>query len=364
MRHSPPSHMAANLDHLQDIGLVDLSGGTPFAMTFSGEERENFVPPENLVTLSGDVEAEPPKFDPPPRNNEQPVSTEAAVPKELSPEELSKLSKQERTAYYKARLAVAKPKTAAAPKALTKAERRAAQEASRLKKAEKNVNESENKELLEELKLQGLSEEQARLVMAEILEQDGELEEEDDDDAEVEDLLASVRRWMGEHRADEQRTDLLHDFNMSVRFQGHVDSTPPDHLCAVLQVVSETACNSFTSAKVQPGAVAKAVGSTVEHWSPLVEQIYEKISDIMTAVDAVVGGVQQGVQAAGAEAPQESRDAAVVGVLMAIREHVEAIADDDLLTGTRRLEPRTVVLEKFIEFLEEALEEDDDDESE
>jgi hypothetical protein len=354
--------MAANLGHLEDIGLVHLSGDTASAaMTFPGEERSPFVLPENLVTLSDKVEAEPQKFDPPPRKNEeqQPEST-----KELSPDELSKLSKQERTAYYKARLAVAKPKTAAAPKALTKAERRAAQEASRALKAKTNENKNENKELLDELILQGLSEEQAKLVLIEILEQGDDVEEEDDDDAEVEDLLASVRRWMAEHRADEQRSDLLHDFNMSVRFQGHVDSTPPDHLCAVLQVISETACSSFTSAKVQPGAVAKAVGPTVEHWAALLEQLYEKISDIMSAVDSVVGGVQQGVLAAGAEAPQESRDAAVVGVLMAIREHVEAIADDDLLTGTRRLEPRTVVLEKFIEFLEEALEEDDDDESE
>merc|ERR1719253_942072 len=154
------------------------------------------------------------------------------------------MSKEERKAYHLARRASgpaasgeAKPK----PQALSKAERRALQEAQRKVKEDKVQANLEGDELLKELILQGLTEEQAKVVMEEMAQtkvEDGEDEEEDDED----DLKSSIKKWMAEQEDPENMEDALHDFNLKVRFQGHVDSTPPDHLTCILELLVEQAC--------------------------------------------------------------------------------------------------------------------------
>jgi len=46
---------------------------------------------------------------------------------------------------------------------------------------------------------------------------------------------------------------------------------------------------------------------------------------------------------------------------MALRDSTDDIEDEDLLTGCKRLDPMTKVMEKFIEFLEDELEDSDED---
>uniref|UniRef100_A0A7S4QP81 Uncharacterized protein n=1 Tax=Alexandrium monilatum TaxID=311494 RepID=A0A7S4QP81_9DINO len=277
-------------------------------------------------------------------------------PEELSPEELKKLSKSERTAYYAARRAGGQTP---APKAkqLSKAERRAVQEAQRKVKEDKQSAAMDNAEMLEELKLQGLSEEQAREVMAELLRTEEEQAADEEEDDEPEDLLSSVRKWMSEQ--DKVPEDALHDFNMKVRFQGHVDTTPPDHLAAILQTITEEACRQCDLKTPKPNAVAKTVEPAVVRWAPLLEPLYAKIGDPMEAADVVVRAVQEGVGALG-EVPEAGQACGVVGCLMALRE-IDMIEDEDLLTGCRRCEPHSRVMEKFIEFLEEELEDEDEE---
>ena len=67
---------------------------------------------------------------------------------------------------------------------------------------------------------------EAREVMKEMQKgEEVEREEEEDD----EDLASSVERWMKEQ--DEKiGKEALRDFNMKVRWQGHVNSLPADHL--------------------------------------------------------------------------------------------------------------------------------------
>jgi len=274
---------------------------------------------------------------------------------EKSAEDLAKLSKAERTAYYQAKQAAQKGQQGP-KKQLTKAERRQLQEAQRKAKADKLDEASSNIEMLEELKLQGLSEEQAK----EMLEHLASAVEVDDEEEEAEDLLASVRRWMHEQPAsirDQDAADSLQEFNMSVRFQGHVDSTPPDHVGAILKVISEECCKVVAAGeKLQPTTVSKQVESLVAKWGGLLEQLMGKIEDVLVAADAVVGTVHETVQAS-----CSMPDVVEVGVLMALREYTDVISDDDMLAGCRRLQERSRVMEKFIDFLEEAVEEDEDE---
>lgn len=293
----------------------------------------------------------------------------AAPVKELTKEELAKMSKDERKAYHAARMQAAKASAPAAkPKAMTKEQRRAIQEAQRKAIADKKDKENEGEELLKELVLQGLSEEQAREVMAAMKEEGAIVDQDDDaaDDEEAEDLLGSVRRWMGEHVDAKVDDELLRDFNMSVRFQGHVDTTPPDHVGCILQVLAGDACaaSDLKAPKIQPNVVCKKATPMMKRWAFIIDKLYGKIDDVLTGTDAVVHGVQEGVLRGCGDAPEAGRDCAVVGVLMALREASENIADDDLLTGCRRLEPRSKVMEKFIEFLEEACEEESDEDDE
>lgn len=283
----------------------------------------------------------------------------AEAPAELTPDQLKKLSKEERKAYHEAkRAAEAKGKPAAAPaKQMTKAERRQIQETQRKLKDDSKQAGKDNDELFAELKLQGLSEDQAREVMNEMLKGE-DMEEDNDDEPDEEDLLSSVRRWMSEQDAKVTK-GLLSDFNLKVRFQGHVDSTPPDHINCVLRLVFEEACAGcdLTSSKLQPTAVQKKAAPLLERWLPVLEPLYAKIDDIIVATDAVCKAVQEGVKA------EAGQDPAVVGCLMALRD-VDLIEDEDLLTGCRRIEPRGQVLDKYIDFLEDAIASDDDDEDE
>jgi len=287
-------------------------------------------------------------------------------PAELSPQELAKLSKEERTAYHKARRSVSFPAEAKESqtlnqknKQLTKAERRIMQEAQRKAKEDQKTKSGDNEELLKELKLQGLSDEQAKELIAEMqraedVEQDGEA-----DDDEPEDLLSTVRKWMAEQEG-QVHSDILHDFNLKVRFQGHVDTTPPDHILAIIRVIVEETCSQcdLAAPKIQPTAVVKKVEPAIVRWAPLLEPLYGKIADPLTGADVVLRGVREGVETL-ADVPEAGRSCAVVGCLMAIRE-IEMIEDEDLLTGCRRAEPKSRVMDKFIEFLEDELEDDED----
>lgn len=285
-------------------------------------------------------------------------------PAEKSKEELAKMSKDERTAYYAARKAagaLGAPKAKAAP--ATKAERRAVQEMQRnAKEGLKNLN-AESEEMFQELKLQGLTEEQAREVMAQMAVEVGGSDAEDDEDDGPEDLLSSVKRWMAEHETEKPDKESVKDFNMKVRFQGHVDSTPPDHLHCILQLLVAEACAScdLSAPKLQPAAVSKKVTPVIAKWSIMLGHLYSKIDDPLVAGDVIVKSVRDGVFSI--EAPDNGKDYGVVGCLMAVREEVEAIEDEDLLTGCKRLEPVSRVMEKFIDFLEDQLADSDEDSS-
>merc|ERR1712232_95678 len=116
---------------------------------------------------------------------------------------------------------------------------------------------------------------------------------------------------------------------MKVRFQGHVDSTAPDHLGAILQVLATQACTGcdLASAKVQPTAIAGQATPLMRRWSPLLGPLYGKIDDPLAASDAIVQAVQAGVAACSGN--ETGKACGIVGCLMAIRD-IEVMEDEDL----------------------------------
>lgn len=219
----------------------------------------------------------------------------------------------------------------------------------------------EDNEMFEELKLQGLSDEQAREVLRELAASQAIVAEDGDSGEDIEDLLGSVRNWMKEQPEGPIPEDAIRDFNMKVRFQGHVETTPPDHLAAMLNVLLGQALSScdLAAAMIKPGAIAKAFAPLLERWAIMLQGLYSKVPDVLEAVGVVVQTINACVIQTGA--PENAQDSAMVGCLMAVRELDDLVEDEDLLVGCKAVEPRSRVLEKFIEFLEEALEEDDED---
>jgi hypothetical protein len=284
---------------------------------------------------------------------------------EKTPEQLAKMTKEERGAYHKAKLAAAKATAAPAVQEISKADKRAQarekQEADRKKKEDAKKAVDDSAEALADLKLQGLTEEQAREVLAQL--KQAKPEEIDDDDDVEENLLESVRSWISEQKDSTIDKETLRDFNLKVRFQGHVETTPPDHLAAILEVLSfEVFKEKKLENSKQPAAVLKEVQPTFARWACMLDQLYNKC-DSLVAADAVVSSVRRGIDTAGgSELAENVGDCVAVGIFMALRDEVEAIADEDLLTGCRRLESQSRVMQGFISHLEEAVEGSDDEE--
>lgn len=302
---------------------------------------------------------------PPMTAEEEAAAVPPPVPPELSKEELAAMTKEQRKAYHEMRRKVlsAGPEPKAKPTQLSKAERRMIQEAQRKAKENKKEAGAENEELLKELKLQGLSEDQAREVILEMAKGEGAFDQDDDeDDGEVEDLLASVRKWMAEQEGTEVSRETLRDFNMSVRFQGHVESTPPDHLACIIRVLVEQACAGVDlgAPKLHHKSIADKVEPHAKRWAPLLTALYEKIDDDLEAARTAIASIMEGINALGGTDMTGAGAVVLVGSLMAIRE-ADLIKDEDLLASCRPIEPRSLVLDKFVEFLEEALEDEDDD---
>jgi hypothetical protein len=295
----------------------------------------------------------------------------AAAPEQVpekTKDELASMTKAERTAYHKARMAVAtaKPKAAAndgLSKADIRAQARTKQEEDRARKENAQNKAGADAEALEELKLQGLTEGTAREVLTQMRSEAASAVVEDpdeDDDDEDTSLLGCVRTWMAEQDGQTIDGDSVRDFNLKVRFQGHVESTPPDHLGATLQVIAAKCFTEMELASVkQPQVVAKKVQPTVAKWAPLLETFYTKC-DCLVAAEILVASPREGV--ADASMSEAARDCVLVGFLMAIRDELEPVDDEDLLTACRKLNSSTKVMQGFIEFLEDQGSDEDDDE--
>lgn len=299
-------------------------------------------------------------------------------PPDVTEEQLKKMSKDERGKYWAAKRAYEQyqkqaggPDAAAAmPKAKSKQERRALQESQR--KAKEDIKHAglELKEMIDELKMQGLTEEQALEMVKDIAAQEkagaGDDEEDLGEEEEQEtDYLTDVREWMVRQPAGPLSKDIANDYNTKVRFQGHGNKLATDALGAILTVLTEQACSScdLTNPRLQPTAVVAAMAPLLDRWQGILRNFYSKSgesTDLLNAVDAILVAVQTGVEAIGT-GTQACRDVALVGCLMALRDVDDLVDDEDLGIVLRKQEQKSRVMEQFIEFLDEADEDEEDD---
>lgn len=343
------------VSHLESIGLLRIATTPPPGMPEipTGPDFTEAVPkqrPQNKSETNG-------------KPND--ASHEQVVFVEKSAGELAKMGKDERKAYHAARIAAAKSGSGSAapkPTQLSKVERRALQEAQRKVKEDSKGQVGEHEQLVKDLKMQGLNEDQARMVVAEMA-RGNVAADEGDSDSEVEEetLRTSIVRWMSEQEQNIP-ADILHDFNMKVRFQGHVDTTPPDHLRALLQILVEEACKDvdLSVGKLQPTVVAKPAEKQFKRWCPLLTSLEKKIADCLVTADIIKDAILQGTSTHGAS---EGVNSAFVGCIMGLRE-ADVIEDDELLTACKRVEGPSKVLQKYIEFLQEEVEDDSGSEDE
>jgi len=360
--------------YLREVGVFDraeaaLAATPPGGTQASSSTKSGKPTPENGASVKetkGEAakQAKQPKQPKQAKNEAKtaPAPQDGPPPAELSKEQLAKLTKEERTAYHLARRNAA-PQAAASKQQLSKADRKQLQESQRKAKEDLKAAAEENEELYKELKLQGLPEDQAREMMKEMLK--GKDEEEKEKAAEEEeealDFLSCVKSWMA--ASDKQLPENpLSDFNLKVRFQGHVDTTPPDHITAVLHIIAQQGCAECDlNAKTQPTAVARKLEPIMKKWAAIMKPLFKKIDDPLTGPDAVMRGIQEGV-ATLVSVPEAGRGCGVVGCLMALRE-IDMIEDEDLLTACKRADPMPKVMEKFIEFLEAELDDEDEEDS-
>lgn len=226
----------------------------------------------------------------------------------------------------------------------------------------------EKDQMIKDLILQGLTEDQARVVAQEIEKGGVEEGEVSDDEEEDMSLLGSVQSWMHEVSNEKIGKEHLQDFNLKVRFQGHVDSTPPDHVLCILKVICIQVCKEvdMITPKLKPTVCAEKAKPLLEKWSPLLNALLGKITDVLDATDSVVKAVQESVREPGVEGPEANKETAVVGFLMAVRDEEVGLDldDDDLLTGCKRIENPSMVMQKFVEHLEESLADSDEESDE
>lgn len=196
-----------------------------------------------------------------------------------------------------------------------------------------------------------------------------DVDEEDVSDEEI-DFLNSIRRWMHEDGRDSTAANLMQDFKLEVMRwgQGALGFLGSDQLEVVIRVIAEDICAAvdLRLQRLQPKTVAEAAEPFVNRWVALLDYIWELIGDSTVASNVAVRTVRVGVAAAcgAAIGVAAGNQASIeVGIIMAIRDCVEGADTADVLAGCRCLQPKTIVLDKFISFLQGELDASSEDES-
>mmetsp|Transcript_170475 Transcript_170475/g.414367 ORF Transcript_170475/g.414367 Transcript_170475/m.414367 type:complete len:102 (-) Transcript_170475:127-432(-) len=91
----------------------------------------------------------------------------------------------------------------------------------------------------------------------------------------------------------------------------------------------------------------------MSRWAFIVDALYKNCQvDSLAAPDTVVTSVIRGVAGARDSAPKPSRDSMVVGILLSLREQIDAMDDDDLIAACQRCGGQSKAMTRFIEFLQ------------
>jgi translation initiation factor 2 beta subunit (eIF-2beta)/eIF-5 len=148
-----------------------------------------------------------------------------------------------------------------------------------------------------------------------------------------------------------------------IQKQYFTNATDSDQLAAFVSAIVGHVCSAcdLADSKLQPIKIAEAAKPFITKMKLVIQESFKLAADAESAIDIVVSNVQRGTSRSWPEvAPLANKDCAIVGFLLAFRD-VDEVAQH-LLGGCRRIELRSIAMEKFIEFL--ADEEDSEEEEE
>jgi translation initiation factor 2 beta subunit (eIF-2beta)/eIF-5 len=149
-----------------------------------------------------------------------------------------------------------------------------------------------------------------------------------------------VEIWMNKHQAD----------------------PPSDQLSAVIEIVTDEASKecASTSEKLQPASVSKMASSAVQKWSSVVADLCDELGSDDAFMDIVTASVLKAAASHLDTCTERTRETIVIGVLLCLRDNIDAITDDCILSSCKRLPSCGVAMEEFIKFLESGSDDESD----
>lgn len=182
-----------------------------------------------------------------------------------------------------------------------------------------------------------------------------------------EQLVDTIKDWMAGFEVPGLQVSpnerALESLTSYLKTNGFAEETTWDQLGAMVQAVAENVGKPLLleEGKIQPAKVARSAQKTMEVWSELIERLCAAAPDHDAVADMVVRKVQMGIASVSAyDTADDKCQSVIVGVLLALRE-VHGIAAG-LYEACQRLDDKSIVMNKFIEFLSQELEDSDSDE--
>lgn len=140
-------------------------------------------------------------------------------------------------------------------------------------------------------------------------------------------------------------------------------STPlDDQLSGVIQIVADEVVKESTSTehKLQPVLVSKMASSVVQKWSSVITDICNKFDSSLALMDIITVSIVKAAAGHLITCTERTKETIVIGVLLCLRDHIDAITDDGILSGCRRLPSCGEAMRKFMQFLESQSENESD----
>jgi hypothetical protein len=165
-------------------------------------------------------------------------------------------------------------------------------------------------------------------------------------------LQDALMQWMTEHDGEEQNTiELSEDFGKLLQPLGCSHAVPLDRLRAVVGAVVIKSCRALDPSVLQPQLVrvAEHVKPLLGKWHLLLSRAFTDVGDTSMATAAAIAAVQRATTTS--LGSTRHADLAMLGIAMSLRDLIEDIGDEHLLAGCKQLQPCSLAVKKFIDFL-------------
>jgi len=162
----------------------------------------------------------------------------------------------------------------------------------------------------------------------------------------------AMAEWMAEQNDDKQEAvGLVEKFSSWYQSLSHDQTAPLDQFRDVVSALAVRARAAFgpSMQHSQPFVLAGQAKTIFAKWQLLLQTLFAEIGDASQATIAAVAVVQEIVES-GSRATVGT-DLAMLGIVIALRDSIDGIGDEEIRLGCQRLPSRSRAVEKFIHFL-------------